>query len=263
MRRLAHAIALLASPAVMSAQPINVLNYRVVDLTHAFNAQTVYWPTTPPAAFRLEQLARGQTAGGYFYSANALATAEHGGTHLDAPSHFAQAGRTTDQVPLDQLVGRAYVIDISAKAAANPDYLMTSQDVAEFERTHGRILPGSIILLYTGWGRKWPNKRAYLGDDTPGDATRLHFPSFSPEAVRSLVRTRFIAALGADVASIDGGQSRDFAVHRLVAAANIPAFENVANLDQMPSVGATVIALPMKIQGGSGGPLRIIAMIPK
>jgi kynurenine formamidase len=263
MRRLLHAIALVASPAMLSAQPINVLNYRVLDLTHAFNAQTVYWPTTPPATFRLEQLARGQTAGGYFYSANALSTAEHGGTHLDAPSHFSQNGRTTDQVPLDNLVARAVVIDISAKAAANPDYLLTTGDVNEFERRHGRILPGTIVLLYTGWGRKWPNKRAYLGDDTPGDATRLRFPSFSPDAVRSLLRTRFIVAIGADVASIDGGQSRDFAVHRLAAAANIPAFENVANLDQMPFVGATVIALPMKIQGGSGGPLRIIAMIPK
>jgi kynurenine formamidase len=263
MRRLVHAIAILASPATLVAQPINVANYQLLDLTHSFNAQTIYWPSNPPASFRLEQLARGQQPGGYFYSANAFSSAEHGGTHLDAPSHFSQGGRPIDQVPLDQLVTRAVVIDISAKAATNPDYLLTSADVSEYERTHGRILPGTIVLLRTGWGRKWPSKRAYLGDDTPGDATRLHFPSFGPDAVRMLLRTRFIAAIGADVASVDGGQSRDFAVHRLIAERNVPAFENLANLDQMPFTGATVIALPMKIQGGSGGPLRIIAMIPK
>jgi kynurenine formamidase len=263
MRRLVHTMALLASPVILSAQPLNVANYRIVDLTHPFNAQTIYWPSTPPASFRLEQLARGRTAAGYYYSANAFSSAEHGGTHLDAPSHFAQAGRTTDQIPLEQLIGRAIVLDISAKAATNPDYALTQEDVREWERGHGRILPGTIVLLHTGWSKRWPNKRAYLGDDTPGDATRLHFPSFGPDAARFLIKQRFIAALGADVASIDIGQSRDFAVHQLAGAANIPAFENLTNLDQVPISGASVIALPMKIQGGSGGPLRVVVLIPK
>lgn len=263
MRRLPLAIALLATPAPIVAQPLNVANYRIVDLTHPLNAQTIYWPATPPASFRLEQLAKGRTAAGFYYAANAFSTAEHGGTHLDAPSHFAQAGRTTDQIPLESLIGRAVVIDISAKAAANADYLLTQEDVRQWEAAHGRITPGTIVLLHTGWAKRWPNTRAYLGDDTPGDATRLHFPSFGPDAARFLIRQRFIAALGADVASIDNGQSRDFAVHQLAAAANIPAFENVTNLDQLPLKGASVIALPMKIQGGSGGPLRIIALIPK
>ena len=263
MRRIPLALTLLVSPAILSAQPINVANYRIVDLTHPFNAQTIYWPTDPPTSFRLEQLARGRTAGGYYYSANALATAEHGGTHLDAPRHFSQTGRTTDQIPLEQLVARAVVIDVSAKTVNNPDYLLSVVDIQEFERANGRILPGTIVLMNTGWARRWPNKRAYLGDDTPGDATRLRFPSFGIEAIRMLLRQRFIAGIGADVASIDPGPSRDFPVHQAIAGANLPAFENLANLDQVPMTGATIIALPMKIQGGSGGPLRIIALIPK
>ena len=262
MRRVPLAIALLVSPAIVSAQ-FNIANFRIVDLTHPFNAQTIYWPSNPPAAFRLERLARGRTAAGYFYTANALSTAEHGGTHLDAPSHFSATGQTVDQIPLERLASRAVVIDVAAKATANPDYQLTEADVREFERASGRILPGTIVLLHTGWARRWPNTRAYLGDDTPGDATRLRFPSFGLDAVRFLILQRFIGGLGADVASIDFGQSRDFAVHQFAASRNIPAFENLTNLDQLPLSGATVIALPMKIQGGSGGPLRVIALIPK
>ena len=247
-------------PDILVAQTLDLSRYRMIDLTHSFNAQTIYWPTSP-TAFRLDRIASGRTPGGYFYSANAFAAPEHGGTHLDAPIHFNEAGRTADNILLTQLIAPAVVIDISARAARNPDYVLSLADVARFEREHGQIAAGSIVLLRTGWSRRWPNKRAYLGDDTPGNASRLHFPSFGPQSVRLLIERR-VAALGVDVASIDNGTSTDFQVHRMAAAVNVPGFENLTNLDRLPPKGAIVIALPMKIQGGSGGPLRAVALVP-
>jgi kynurenine formamidase len=236
--------------------------YQLVDLTHAYNAQTLYWPTSTEH-FELKQLAFGETPGGYFYSANSLSTPEHGGTHLDAPIHFAAGKHSTDAVPLEQLVAPAVVLDITAKAATDPDYRITREDVLAFELEHGQIQPGTIVLLRTGWSKRWPDRKSYLGDDTPGDASKLHFPSFSQEAAQLLVADRKVAALGADVASIDYGPSTDFMVHRIAMEANVPGFENLTNLDQLPPRGAVVIALPMKIEGGSGGPLRAIALVPR
>ncbi len=259
---LAAALLLSAAPRPTGAQALDLSRYRAVDLTHPFNAQTVYWPTSP-SNFRLEQLSYGPTEGGYFYSANAICTPEHGGTHLDAPIHFGEGRRTADAIPLEQLMGPAVVIDVVQKAAADRDYRLTPQDVLDFERRHGRIQPGTIVLLRTGWSRFWPDRRAYLGDNTPGDASRLRFPSYGEDAARLLVEERRVAALGADVASIDYGQSTDFRVHRVAAERNVPGLENLTNLEQLPPRGATVIALPMKIEGGSGGPLRAIALVPR
>ena len=257
-------VAVLAgcSSSFPSMTRLDLANVEVVDLTHAFNTQTIYWPTSP-STFRLERLAFGQTPGGYFYASNAFYAPEHGGTHLDAPIHFAEAGRTADQIPVAQLIGPAVVIDVSASAASNPDYRLTVEDVRAFERAHGTIRPGTLVLLRTGWSRRWPDRRAYLGDDTPGDASKLHFPSYGVEAARLLVDERRVAALGVDVASIDYGQSTDFMVHRIAAARNVPGLENLTNLDALPATGATVIALPMKIEGGSGGPVRVVALLPR
>lgn len=223
--------------------------------------QTVYWPTSS-TGFQLQQLARGHTDGGFFYAANAFCSPEHGGTHLDAPIHFGENRYTSEQIPLQQLVGPAIVIDVAAVAAQNSDYRLTLSDVFEFERMHGMIQPGTIVLLRTGWSRHWPDRRRYLGDDTPGDASRLHFPSYGEDAARLLVEERGVAALGVDVASIDYGQSRDFLVHRIAAEHNVPGFENLTNLHELPPRGAVIVALPVKIEGGSGGPLRAIAIVP-
>src|SRR5688500_7279767 len=233
----------------------------LVDLTHPFNAQTIYWPTSP-TAFALERLAFGQTPGGFLYASNAFSAPEHGGTHLDAPIHFAEGKNFSDEIPLDRLVAPAVVIDATASAAMDPDYALTRADVLAFEQANGQIEPGTIVLLRTGWSKHWPDKKAYLGDDTPGDASKLHFPSFGEDAARLLVE-RKVAALGADVASIDVGRSTDYQVHRIAMAANIPGFENLTSLDRLPARGALVIALPMKIEKGSGGPLRAIALVPK
>jgi kynurenine formamidase len=245
-----------------AAQTVDLAKSRIVDLTHSYNTSTLYWPTSP-SAFALERLFSGVTPGGYFYASNAFSTPEHGGTHIDAPIHFAQSGVTVDRIPLQQLIAPAVVIDVASKADRDTDYRLTTDDVREFESRHGRIPPGAIVLLRTGWSRRWPNRKAYLGDDTPGDASRLHFPSFGVEAARILVQDRRVAALGVDVASIDYGPSTDFAVHQLAASANVPGLENLTNLQELPAVGAIVIALPIKIEGGSGGPARVIALVPR
>jgi kynurenine formamidase len=255
-------LVLLAVSGIASEQTFDLATTRIVDLSHAFGSDTLFWPTSP-TTFTLEKLAYGKTQSGYFYAANSFCTPEHGGTHLDAPIHFSEAGRTTEKIPLEQLVAPAVVIDVVAKAAANRDYRATVDDVRQFEKQHGQIARGSIVLLHTGWSRHWPDAKAYLGDDTPGDASRLSFPSYGVEAAKILVDERGVAALGIDTASIDYGRSTDFAVHRIAAARNVPGLENLTNLDQLPPGGAIVIALPMKIERGSGGPLRAIALVPR
>jgi len=253
---------LLAVAAPASAQQLDLTRYRMVDLSHPFNVQTIYWPTSTDR-FALKQLSFGPTPGGWFYAANSFSTPEHGGTHLDAPIHFAANRQFADQIPLEKLIAPAVVIDVSAAAGRNRDYRLTSADVQRFEREHGRIPAGSIVLLRTGWSKRWPDKKTYLGDDKPGDASHLHFPSFGAEAATLLVKERRVGALGADVASIDYGPSADFVVHRIALEANVPGFENLANLDQLPATGSIVIALPMKIEHGSGAPLRSFALVPR
>ena len=252
----------LLSALASGQQGIDTSKYEMVDLSHAYGPTTLYWPTST-SKFTLHQDASGKTEGGWFYASNTLSTPEHGGTHLDAPRHFSESGRTTDQLALTQLVAPAVVIDITAQAAKDRDYRLTREDVLEFEKKNGVIGRGTIVLLRTGWSKHWPNAKAYLGDDTPGDASKLSFPSYGAEAARLLVDDRGVAALGIDTASIDYGRSTDFQVHRIVAAKNVPGFENLTNLDRLPSRGATVVALPMKIEGGSGGPLRAIALVPR
>ena len=250
---------LIAAP--LAAQTVDLNKARLIDLTHALDDKTLFWPTSP-TRFKLDRLSFGDTPGGWFYAANALSLPEHGGTHLDAPIHFYSGGVTSDAIDLRRLIAPAVVIDVSAKAAANPDYRLTVADVEAFEKTHGRISAGSAVLLRTGWSTRWPDAKRYLGDDTPGDASRLHFPSYGVEAVRLLVGDRKVGALGVDVASIDYGASKDFMVHRIAAEAGVPGFENLTALEQLPATGVIIFALPTKIRGGSGGPLRAVALIP-
>lgn len=242
--------------------PIDLQGIRVVDLTYAFDDKTIYWPTSP-TTFQLNRLSYGKTEAGFFYASNAFCTPEHGGTHLDAPIHFAEGKRTSDQIPVEQLIGPAAVIDVSAKAAADPDYRLTAEDVRAWETKNGPIPKDTIVLLRTGWGKRWPDRKRYLGDDKPGDASNLHFPSYGAEAARYLVEQRKVKALGVDTASIDHGPSKDFIVHQIANGANVPGLENVANLEALPETGAWIIALPMKIAGGSGGPVRVIALVPE
>lgn len=251
-----------AEPAATAGPPIDLTAYRLVDLTYAFDEDTVYWPTAT-SGFELEQVAHGMTEAGFFYSANRFCAPEHGGTHLDAPVHFAAEGQGAAEVPLDRMVGPAVVLDVADRAAEDSDYRLTPEDVADFEVEHGRIPEGSIVLLHTGWGERWGDTLRYLGDDTPGDASNLHFPSYGEEAAALLVQERGVAVLGVDTASLDHGPSSDFPVHQVAAAADVPGLENVARLGELPPTGAWVLALPMKIAGGSGGPVRIAALAPR
>jgi kynurenine formamidase len=247
--------------ATTQTSTVDLARAEVIDLTYAYDAKTLYWPTSE-GGFELKQLAYGQTEGGYFYSSYAFCTPEHGGTHLDAPIHFGEGKRTVDQVPVRQLIAPLAVIDVAGKAAADVDYRLTIDDVRQWEAQHGQVAPGTIVLLRTGWGARWGDRLRYFGDDTPHATDKLHFPSYGAEAARLLVTERQIGALGVDTASIDYGQSHDFMVHRIANGANVPGLENVANAERLPARGAWVVALPVKIGGGSGGPVRIVALVP-
>jgi kynurenine formamidase len=234
----------------------------VVDLTHGYGEDTIYWPTA--AGFEMTSDYKGMTEGGYYYEANSFCSAEHGGTHLDAPIHFAEATQHADEIPLDRLIGHAVLIDVTAQAAADRNYRVTVADFESWEADHGRLADGVIVLIRTGFGAFWPDAKSYLGTARRGPEAvpELSFPGLHPDAARWLVENRAISAIGLDTASIDHGPSTGFESHRILFARNIPAFENVANLGRLPPTGFHVIALPMKVTGGSGGPLRIVAVVP-
>ena len=233
-----------------------------IDLSHDFSEDTIYWVTAEP--FKRTTVAEGNTPGGFYYSAYNFSGAEHGGTHIDSPIHFAEGKKTVDQLELNQLISAAVKIDVSSKSANNPDYEITTEDIQTWEKENGKLPEWCIVLFHTGFGSKWPDKKAYLGTDQKGDGAvkDLHFPGLHPDAAKWLVENRKINAVGLDTASIDYGQSTTFASHVALMTNNIPAFENVANLDKLPAKGFHVIALPMKIKGGSGAPLRIVAFVP-
>ncbi len=235
---------------------------KIVDLSHDYSKETIYWVTAKE--FELDTVFEGQTEKGYYYSAYNIATAEHGGTHIDAPIHFAAGKQTVDEIPLDRLVGPAIKIDVSSKAMDNPDYLISIQDFLDWEAELNQEIPdGSIVLLQTGFSAYYPDKVKYMGTALRGNAAikLMHFPGLSPEAAEWLVNNRNINAIGLDTPSIDYGQSQYFESHVVLLSHNIPAFENLTNLDQLPKIGFEIVALPMKIKGGSGAPLRIIALL--
>ena len=261
MKRLHVALVLFLAIPVFAQRRADITTGHIVDLTHAFDSNSVYWPTAEQ--FKLETDFEGMTDKGYFYSAYRYSAAEHGGTHLDSPVHFAKGHYTVDQLPLDRLIGDAIVIDVTKQCATNADYLIGVKDFEDWEKQNGKIAAGTIVLLRTGFGKFYPDLKKYLGTEERGAAAvaKLHFPGLDPAAARWLTQNRSIKAIGLDTASIDRGQSTLFESHRILFEKDIPAFENVANLDQLPVKGFAVIALPMKIKGGSGGPLRIIALL--
>jgi kynurenine formamidase len=234
---------------------------RLIDLTHPFDAETIYWPTE--AGFKLEREAAGVTDEGYYYAANRFTCAEHGGTHIDAPRHFAEQGQTVDEIPVERLIGPGACVDVSKQCLADPDYQATVEDFQAWEKAHGKSLEGKIVLVRTGFGRHWPDRQKYLGTAEQGRAAvaQLHFPGLDAAAADWLITRRRVRMVGIDTASIDHGQTRTYPTHVRLFRDNVPALENVAKLDRLPADGFTIAALPMKIAGGSGAPCRIVAIL--
>jgi kynurenine formamidase len=253
----------LAAVAALACGGADLADGRVVDLSHAYSADTIYWPTDT-RGFEYETLFAGEVDGGWYYAAGRFATAEHGGTHIDAPIHFAEGQATVDRIDLRRLVGAGVVVDVSAACGADPDYQVRVQDFLDWEAEHGALPEDAIVLLRTGWGARWGDRAAYLGTEATGPEAvlGLHFPGLGPDAARWLAEERAIGAVGLDTPSIDHGPSKEFMSHRILFEAGVPAFENLAGLDELPARGFAVVALPMKIEGGSGGPLRAIAIVP-
>jgi kynurenine formamidase len=264
MKRFSIALMAVATFACSNAPEQRAASVRpgatLIDLSHDYGDETVFWPTAEP--FKLEKVADGMTAQGYYYAANNFATSEHGGTHIDAPVHFAKGHWSVDQIPLDRLVGDAVVVDVTAKCASQPDYRVTTEDFTSWEQANGQIAPGAIVLIRTGFSKYWPDAVKYLGTAERGEAgvAKLHFPGLHPDAASWLAESRKVKALGLDTASIDYGQSTKYESHQILYGRDIPAFENLTNLDRLPARGAFIVALPMKIKGGTGAPLRAIAM---
>ena len=228
----------------------------VIDLTHALSASMPYWPSPSGNPFKHDTLrahADGSPAMAAYF------TPEHHGTHIDAPVHSAEGLLSVDQLTPDDLFGPAAVIDISTMSEADPDYRVTVADVEAWELEYGPIPAGAIVLLYTGWADKYADPVSYANLDDEG---RLRFPGFSGEVGELLVSEREIRGIGIDNLSIDYGLSSNFAVHGIVNGAGKFHLENVANLGRVPAVGAYLIVAPIKIEGGSGGQVRILAVLP-
>lgn len=233
-----------------------------VDLSHAFDEQSIYWPTNVP--FTHTTVFEGMTEKGYWYTSYKFCAEEHGGTHFDAPKHFAQGGDSVDEIPLSRLIGEGIVVDVTAEAAANRDYQVGVGDFLSWEKRHGRIPENAMVLLYTGFDRFWPDAARYVGTAARGPqaVAELHFPGLDPAAAVWLTAERKVSAVGLDTASIDHGPSTHFGSHRNLFKSGVVVFENVANLGQLPPKGSLIVALPMKIAKGSGAPLRIVAWVP-
>ena len=245
-----------------SPDPVEILkNGKWIDLTWSFDENSIYWPTNIP--YRHDTVFEGINDKGYYYSSFKFSAEEHGGTHFDAPMHFAEGANSIEKVPVEQLIGEAVLVDVTEKAAADRDYQITKEDFLAWEKQNGKIPQDAILLVNTGFGKWYPDKEKYTGTLLTGaeGVAHLHFPGLHPDAARWLTTERKIKAFGLDTPSIDFGQSTEFMTHRILFGAGLTAYENLANLDQLPAKDFFIIALPMKIKGGSGAPLRIVAVV--
>jgi len=226
----------------------------VVDLTHAINPQIPTYEPTDKPAYQARTVATLEKDG---YFARDISLPEHFGTHLDAPAHFARGMWTVDQIPPERLVAPLVVIDVTANPKSNPDYQVAVEDVAKWEQAHGQIPENAVVIANTGWESRWNSPRDYRNADTKGV---MHFPGYSLEAAKFLVEGRYVLGLGIDTLSIDYGLSQDFPVHHYTLSRSVYHLENVANVEHAPAAGGMVVVSPMKLEGGSGSPVRIFAL---
>lgn len=227
---------------------------RVIDLSYAINEKLVPWPGDEK--WFEARVNASVEKNGYF--TRSFWMLEHYGTHLDAPAHFPPGKVTVDQIPAEQLFGPAAVIDVRAEGAKDADYQLPAARVEEWEKRHGQIPAGAIVLLRTGWASRWPDAQKYRNQDAQG---KMHFPGFSVEAAKMLIE-RKVSGLGCDTMSIDYGASTDFAVHHLALGSGLYHLENLMDLSALPEAGAFLVVAPIKLEGGSGGPVRVFALLP-
>lgn len=228
--------------------------YTVVDLSYALNGRLPSWPGDE-RTFEARVNARAEQAG---YFSRSFWMLEHYGTHLDAPIHFPPGNTPVDEIPPERLIGPAVVLDVRQAVAANSDYRVGPRDLLAWEERHGRIPPGAIVLARTGWADRWPDENSYRNMDEQG---AMCFPGFSLEAVQVLIE-RGVTGLGIDTLSVDYGRSTEFEVHRLSHSTGLYHLENLADLTPLPESGALLIVAPIKLEGGSGGPVRVFALLP-
>jgi kynurenine formamidase len=229
---------------------------RIVDLTHDLDERSPFWPEgTEPHPFHAKEVATFEPDG---YFARTLQIPEHFGTHMDAPLHFDPQGASLDQIGVEKFVVPAVVVDVTAGAASSPDYRVTVADLEQWVNAQGPMPSGCAVLIHTGWASRWPSQERYVNQDAQGV---MHFPGLSIEAARYLLDHGHPVSIGIDTPSVDYGASEDFKVHHLTMAAGLYHLEDLANLDLLPATGACMIALPMKLRGGSGGPTRVLALV--
>jgi kynurenine formamidase len=228
---------------------------RVVDLTYPIAAGLPSWPGSP-ATFEATVNAT-IAKNGHF--ARTFTLYEHYGTHMDAPAHFAEGKETLEQIPVNHLLGPAVVIDATAEVAKNPDYQLPASSITQWEATHGAIPPGAIVLLKTGWAKRWPDEARYRNVDASGT---MHFPGYSVDAAK-LLASRGVSGIGLDTLAVDYGASNDHIVHHTILSQNIYILENLADMSELPAAGAFVIAAPIKLEGGSGGAVRVLVILPQ
>jgi kynurenine formamidase len=227
---------------------------RVVDMTHTINDKMPAWPGDEKKPFEAQVLATPEKDG---YLTRRFSMLEHYGTHMDAPSHFPPGKESLDQIPVTHFFGPAVVIDVQDDAAKDADYRLPVTRIEKWEGEHGEIPKGAIVMMRTGWTSRWPDQSRYRNTDAHG---LMHFPGYSVEAAKLLI-SRGAVGFGIDTLSIDYGPSKDFEVHRVDLPAGLYNLENLANLEYVPEAGAFVIAAPIKLEGGSGGPVRVFALL--
>lgn len=238
-------------------EAIKTQHVQVIELTHPMDEGSPYWPAgRDRSPFTAKVMVNFDLRPSF---ARDLTLAEHFGTHLDAPAHALRGGRTVDQLPVAQFLSAAGVVDVWEAVEANPDYLVSVADIERHGKRHGALPSGGSVFFYTGWANRWPSQERYIHEDEQGVK---HFPGVSEEAAHYLVEQVRPVGIGIDTASIEGGLAKDMVVHRVLLGADVYILENVANLEQLPPTGAAVVALPLRLTGGSGSPARILALAP-
>ena len=235
--------------------PRRTISYsRIVDLSHTIDQDIPLWPGDPPVEM---ETAAELTKNGYYL--RRFSMGEHTGTHINAPISFLPGGQGIDSYSADSLVVPAVVIDVMGKAVADADYTLAPADIQAWERHNGKVPPGHLVLVSTGWDRHWQNPVAYLNRDGAG---HLHYPGIGTEAAHLLVEDRRIGGLGIDSAGVDPGQDRSYTTNTLTLSRKAIVLENLTSLDQLPTTGATVVIGILKLRGGSGSPASVLALVP-